>query len=210
VFQGTVTNCGTVPLTNVQVNGSLCGSSVGSLAPGQTKNWSCTVPGTGMITNVVTATATATGACAGAVSSNTTSATCVISFCEGCTPGYWKNHTERWDNPSDPIAQAAGFTTQTNFYTFFGIPPGTCGLPNSLTMLQAVNLGGGGAFKLARHGIPGLLNFAAGLNYGLPGTTIKTAAQLKQAITEALSACTPEPLATQIAAGNELGDCPLN
>jgi hypothetical protein len=134
----------------------------------------------------------------------------VVGCGEGCTPGYWKNHTSRWDNASDPIAAAAGFTTSTSFWTFFNVPAGSCGLPTNLTMLQATQLGGGGVFKLARHGVPGLLNYAAGIAYNVPGTTISNGAQLRDAIRNALLSCTPEPLATQIAAGNEQGNCPLN
>jgi hypothetical protein len=202
-----------VTINNVVVTGSLCSpAAIGSLAPGASASWSCTFNSApGSYTNSVSATGDAGRPCDGTVTSDRATATCTIATCgEGCTPGYWRNHTGRWDSPSDPIAAAAGFTTSTDFYTFFGLTPGVCGLPTSLTMGQAITLGGGGPFKLARHGIAGLLNYAAGLNYTVPGTSITNATELRQAIIDAYNSCTFEPLATQIAAGNETGTCPLN
>jgi hypothetical protein len=214
IFSGTVTNCGTVAIDNVVVNGSLCSpAAIGTLAPGASAAWSCNFLGpVGPNTNTVTASGNPASPCSGTTTSDPASATCTIEVCgEGCTPGYWRNHTSRWDSPSDPIAAAAGFTTSTSFWTFFNLAPGTCGLPTNLTMGQAVQLGGGGAFKLARHGVAGLLNYAAGINYSVPGTTISSGAELRDAIRNAfLNNCTTEPLATQIAAGNEVGTCPLN
>jgi len=123
---------------------------------------------------------------------------------EGCTPGYWKNHTSLWDEASDPVAAAAGFTTGTGFNAFFSLTPAQSGFPNSLTMLDAVNLGGGGGRKLARHGVAALLNIAAGLNYPYSDPTA-----LYNAIRNAYLTSTFEPLATQLNNANNLF-CPLN
>jgi hypothetical protein len=92
---------------------------------------------------------------------------------KGCTPGFWKNHTEIWDDmtgsDADPVAVAAGFTTSTSFFTFMGIAPGSCDLPNSLTMLEAVSLGGGQCKAIARQGVAALLGSAAfGADFAYP------------------------------------------
>jgi len=66
---------------------------------------------------------------------------------EGCTPGFWKNHLTSWPYP---------YTPTTRFVDAFGIL-----IPNeSLTLQQALNLGGGGFNKLARHGVAALLSAA--------------------------------------------------
>jgi len=67
---------------------------------------------------------------------------------EGCTPGFWKNHLSSW----------SGYAPGADFDTTFGVNFFT---PN-ITLLQAVNLGGGGIRALARHGVAALLNAASG------------------------------------------------
>ena len=126
---------------------------------------------------------------------------------EGCTPGFWKNHTELWDQGSDPAAQGAGFTTAVSFNLFFGLTPAESGFPDGLTMDDAINLGGGGPFKLARHGTAALLNLGSGLSYQLP-RGIGSQGALVQAIHDAYLNDQYEPLATQIADANE-ADCPF-
>jgi len=66
---------------------------------------------------------------------------------EGCTPGYWKNHLTSWPYP---------YTPTTKFVDAFGVV-----IPNeSLTLQQALNLGGGDFNKIARHGVAALLSAA--------------------------------------------------
>lgn len=65
---------------------------------------------------------------------------------EGCTPGYWRNHLEDW--------AAAGIDTGDDFDTTFGVDY----FDPDITMEEAVNLGGGGVRKLARHGSAALLS----------------------------------------------------
>jgi len=95
----------------------------------------------------------------------------------GCTLGFWKNHSQLWDQTSDPISQclAAGIasmgagysgngTTSSLFMTTFGLTPAqmtTAGLSTSLTLLQALNLGGGQYKMLARQGVAALINSCA-------------------------------------------------
>jgi hypothetical protein len=62
---------------------------------------------------------------------------------QGCTPGYWKNHLDSWT--LDP--------TQ-DFDTTFGVDFFTA----DISLLEAVNLGGGHVNKVARHGVAALLN----------------------------------------------------
>jgi hypothetical protein len=63
---------------------------------------------------------------------------------DGCTPGFWKNKLEFW-----PVS------TSTTFAEAFGAEiPGK----ESLTLLQALNLGGGGVNALLRAGAAGYLN----------------------------------------------------
>jgi hypothetical protein len=100
---------------------------------------------------------------------------------QGCTPGFWKNHTSAWNgptvNPTDKtIIKLEGVLTANSTTTFgystsisnfnnqlFGQVfwlSGTNlrGLSSSLTLLGALNLGGGGFQALARHGTAGLLS----------------------------------------------------
>jgi hypothetical protein len=113
--------------------------------------------------------------------------TCNCETFEGCTPGFWKNHPEIWDGVA-PDGVNAGFTTNTNFFTYFGIAPGSCGLPNTLTMLGAVSLGGGQCKAVARQGVAALLNAAAFPDFAFPAGSTDFAS-LKALLTNALSTC---------------------
>jgi len=70
---------------------------------------------------------------------------------EGCTPGYWKNHTglksqtDQW--PPTGYAQGDSYD-------------GTFGVTSSFggTLLEALNRGGGGEIALGRHAVAALLN----------------------------------------------------
>jgi hypothetical protein len=101
--------------------------------------------------------------------------TITVPCCEGCSPGFWKNHTSLWDQLADyPVAQMpAGlkFTTTTNFNTYFNLPAGTNGFDNSLTMDGAISQGGGDCKAFARHAVAALLSSASGLNIGYPTGT---------------------------------------
>lgn len=66
---------------------------------------------------------------------------------QGFTPGYWKNHLTSWPYLYTPTAR---------FADVFGVV-----IPNeSLTLQQALNLGGGNFNKIARHGVAALLSAA--------------------------------------------------
>ena len=112
----------------------------------------------------------ATDACgnhSATTASQTISVVCTCTTGEGCTPGFWKTHPEVWDGVA-PDGVSAGFITTTNFFTYFNIPDGSCGLPSGLTMLGAVSLGGGHCNALARQGVAGLLSAAAFSDYQFP------------------------------------------
>ena len=75
---------------------------------------------------------------------------------EGCTPGYWKNHLFAWDDTP--------YSTGDDFDTVFG----TDLFDPDLTLGQAIKHGGGGEFRLGRHGTAALLSAAhPHVNYGL-------------------------------------------
>jgi hypothetical protein len=67
---------------------------------------------------------------------------------EGCTPGFWKNHPEAWER---------FLTSETVGSVFSSAPAPIAGL----TLLQGLQLGGGGVKALTRHGIAALLNAAS-------------------------------------------------
>jgi hypothetical protein len=111
---------------------------------------------------------------------------------EGCTPGYWKNHAEAWHN--------SGFTPTDDFDTVFGVNAFD---PNR-NLMQALNSGGGGLNKLARHGTAALLNagdvdvaFALALG------------EVIDLVHDAIVSGQYEPLATQLDLLNN-GGCPQN
>jgi thrombospondin type 3 repeat protein len=103
---------------------------------------------------------------------------------EGCTPGYWKNHLSSW--------AATGYSPSADFDATFGV---NLFSPN-ITLRTAINLGGGGVNKLARHGTAALLSAAhPGVNY--PYTVAQVIAAVQAGDSDTL------------AAFNELG-CSLN
>ena len=120
---------------------------------------------------------------------------------KGCTIGYWKNHPEVWANAGSP------FLPGDDFYAFFGIAPGSGGLPSPLTMMQALNLGGGGCFNLARQGVAALLNASAfGPDYEYPAPSTDFVS-LKAAIASALLSGVCGTLASKLDSANN-GDDP--
>ena len=168
---------------------------------------------------------------------------CVPGTFEACTPGYWKNHEFAWDgitgNP-DPhdSAAGAGFEFDTLFFKwsntahtipnpngvgFFDLAPGdmdtafTSFYPLTLTMDQALALGGGNPNKMVRHTISALLNIGAGLNYQIPNSCTLTgsgpcldAAGIKKEFEARIIAKNYSPFASDIAKINQVDNCPCN
>ena len=113
---------------------------------------------------------------------------------EGCTPGFWKNHLEDWPE---------GFHPGDLFVTHFGVLLPGAGDPNTLTLEQALNLGGGDVFAVTRHAAAALLNSAA-----LEGTyRIDQIIAMYAAVNDGTLSIS-EALAI-FSSANELG-CPLN
>lgn len=134
-----------------------------------------------------------------AIGSNTglTSASSVTSQYEpkegdtGCTPGYWKNNTVAWTG--------TGYSTSDLYDTVFGVNfmPG-------LTLLEALNLGGGGYNALARHATAALLNSSnSNVTYGL------TTSQIIAMVQKAFKTGEPEQIKNELAAFNET-QCPID
>jgi hypothetical protein len=68
---------------------------------------------------------------------------------QGCTIGYWRNHTDRW----------SGVATTDDFDTTFGVNL----FDPDIDLGTAVNLGGGGVNNLARQATASLLNAYGGV-----------------------------------------------
>jgi hypothetical protein len=91
----------------------------------------------------------------------TTTTTTTPTGNEGCTPGYWKNHTSAW----------VGFTTSQTVGSVFSSAPASVA---NLTLLQALRNGGGGVNALTRHAIAALLGAAhPSVDYPLTTTQIR-------------------------------------
>jgi hypothetical protein len=85
----------------------------------------------------------------------------------GCTPGYWKNHVDRW----------VGYTPSQDFDTVFGVNAFT---PN-ITLCTAAGIEGGGVNALARHAVAALLGASNG-GVGYPLTTAQVIAAVQAAL----------------------------
>ncbi len=115
---------------------------------------------------------------------------------EGCTPGYWKNHTglKKQTNQWPPT----GFGQGDSYNTTFGVVSSFGG-----TLLEALNRGGGGEIALGRHAVAALLNAAhPGVSYDL------SVGQVIAAVQAAYASGDFEGTKNTLAAFNEQG-CPI-
>lgn len=83
---------------------------------------------------------------------------------EGCTPGYWKNHPERWDGTGGDD-HTITVQHQAAFNMFFGVTSAQSGLSDFVTLLGAAASGGGGLDALARHAAAAAASADATINY---------------------------------------------
>ncbi|TDE26802.1 T9SS type A sorting domain-containing protein, partial [Flavobacterium ranwuense] len=144
-----------------------------------------------------TYTLTVTDPVNGCTASDVVLVTNQICAFEGCTLGYWKNHTNRW---------CSNYTPSMLFGDVFVNAPSNLA---DLTLLQALNLGGGGIFNLARQGVAALLNTCSDeVDYPAPYS------DSPQSVIDAVNAAylaggsAPGKLATQLDILNNSG-CPL-
>ncbi len=75
---------------------------------------------------------------------------------EGCTPGFWKNHSV--NAPGNQSDEWVTYTAGQYFDDVFGAGP-------HVTLITALNTGGGGANALGRHAVAALLNAASSVDY---------------------------------------------
>jgi len=115
---------------------------------------------------------------------------------EGCTLGYWKNHTDRW---------CSSYRTCDRFGDIFTSAPAKLA---NLTLLEALNSGGGGIYNLARQGVAALLN-ACGDDVDYAGYEDNAQAVI-DAINQAYATggTAPGTLGSQLDTFNNAG-CPL-
>jgi hypothetical protein len=109
---------------------------------------------------------------------------------EGCTPGYWKQeqHFGSWTPPYDPSDLFSS--------VFEDAFPG-------MTLLQVLELGGGGLNALGRHTVAALLNAASGdVDYDM------TTTEVIDAFNDVFPGGDYETLKNELADLNEQG-CPL-
>lgn len=114
---------------------------------------------------------------------------------QGCTPGYWKQpqHFDSW----------TVYTQTDTFDSVFGVSA----FPASLTLLQALEQGGGGINALGRHAVAALLN-AVSPNVNYPITSADVIASTQAAINSGNTTLI-EQTKNQLESYNQLG-CPIS
>lgn len=121
---------------------------------------------------------------------------------QGCTPGYWKNHTDSWVTYESYHAVMDIIVFPTALYHEFA----------GVTIHQALSLKGGNGVEgaariLVRHAVAALLNVRhSGVNYPLEKD------QIKSLVNSALASLDRDQIlaaATFLMTQNELG-CPLD
>lgn len=104
---------------------------------------------------------------------------------QGCTPGFWKNHVSTWE----------GYSSSQKFNAVFGVS-----YKSSLTLGDALKLGGGGFAALARHATAALLNAAHDdVDYGL------TSSEIIALVKNAFATGNSEPLKNRLDSLNNAG-----
>lgn len=130
--------------------------------------------------------------CFSAPAGATVNALPVCEVFEGCTLGYWKNHTDRWVS-----CGGLTLTPSTKYNTIF------TSANTDLTLLQALNSKGGGINNLYRQSVAALLNAChPDVNYEL------SYSQVISGVNAAISGGTAGSYATYLDELNNAG-CPL-
>ena len=124
---------------------------------------------------------------------------------EGCTPGYWKNHTDNWEE----------YSPSTTLGSVFTLPAYASSLSDD-TFAEALRYGGGStllakAKTLLHHAVAAVLN-AAHEGVGYPYRRFSDPGQIVASTNNALAsqdAATMLALKDKWDSANNLG-CPLN
>jgi hypothetical protein len=124
---------------------------------------------------------------------------------EGCTPGFWKTHTERWDGIGGDDLTTIYQTTDL-FNATFGVTSAQSGVPDTFTLLDAVNLKGGGSKALIRHAAAALLNTDSDVDFGM--TSAEVIALYQDAVGAIAGPETVSSALATLSAANERG-CPF-
>lgn len=118
----------------------------------------------------------------------------------GCTPGYWRNHADRW----------LGAATSDSFNSTFSVNSASSTLLDTYTLGQGIQANGGGIHALARHGTAALLNSYGGVPNSSDGTTVAYPYSTSEVIAMVQASIADGTFAHEVlAAANELG-CPLS
>jgi hypothetical protein len=206
-----VTNTGQVKLNSVAVTDDQEGSIAcpkSSLQPGE--SMTCTANGTaelGQYANLGSVTGTPQGGGSPVSDSDPShyngTAPPPPPGGEGCTPGYWKNHTDSWPATGySPSQSVQSVYSAASAYPAYG----------SASLLEALSFDGGSSLEggvgtLLRAAVAGLLNTAHdGVSY--PQTTAGLVADVNAALASG-NRDTMLTLASQIDQDNN-GGCPLN
>ena len=179
-----VTNTGEVTLTGVTVTddqGESITCSAGqpfTLAPGATTT--CLANGVavaGQYANVGTASGTPEGGGDAVSASDPSHYFAVLLGNQGCTPGYWKNHTDSWP----PTGYSTGQAVEDVFSAASAYPA-----QGTATLLEALSFAGGSGVEgaveiLLRAGVAALLN-AAHPEVAYPQTTAEVLSSVNAAL----------------------------
>jgi hypothetical protein len=152
-----------------------------------------TIAGVGLATDSTT---TSTSPSTSTSTSTTTTTTTTPEGGEGCTPGFWKNNAvnkgaSQWTDPYDPEDLVSS--------VFSAAPPSI----GSLTLLEGLQLGGGGVNALTRQAIAAVLS-AAHPDIDYPLTVAEIVAAVNAAYTSG-DADVIEDLKNELDTFNNLG-----
>ncbi|MBB6611286.1 T9SS type A sorting domain-containing protein [Pontibacter sp. Tf4] len=153
----TVTATGSNPTCANLSGGSISGTISGGTGPYtvSVNNFASSVNSTGSYTipNLGAGSYTVSVRDANQCTASSSVVTLVAPTCvafEGCTLGYWKNHTNRW-----VTCDGLNLSPNTKYGTVFADAPASL---KDLTLIQVLNLGGGGINNLGRQSVAAILN----------------------------------------------------
>lgn len=124
---------------------------------------------------------------------------------QGCSPGFWKTHPELWDGVgTDDVTST--IKTYLLFNAYFGVTSLQSGIADSVTLLQATGLNGGGILALDRHAAAALPSADSGIAY--PYTVAQIRAMYRDAVGADPGPETISSALAKLSAANNL-NCPF-